>query len=49
MIQRVGGLVDEAGVGPADLPFLSFDDVEPAWTAVQTQRASWVSYGPVAG
>jgi creatinine amidohydrolase len=49
MIDRVGELVGEAGIGQADLPFLSFDDVEPAWTAVEMQRTSWVSYGPVAG
>ena len=29
-IARLGGLADEAGTGPAGLPFLSFDDVEPA-------------------
>jgi hypothetical protein len=44
MIQRVGELVDEAGVGPSELPFLTFDDVEPAWAAVEAQRVSWVSY-----
>ncbi len=29
--------------------FLSFDDVEPAWAAVERQRASWVSYGSISG
>jgi hypothetical protein len=49
MIKRVGELVAGAGAGPSHLPFLSFDDVEPAWAAVDAQRASWDSYGPVAG
>ena len=31
MIDRVGELADQAGTGPPDRPFLSFDDVEPAW------------------
>ena len=48
-IARVGELVGQAGVGPIDLPFLSFDDMEPAWAAIEAQRAHWVSYGPVAG
>jgi methylglyoxal reductase len=48
-IARVGQLVDEAGVGAADIPQLSFDDVEPAWAAVERQRSSWVSYGSVSG
>jgi creatinine amidohydrolase len=43
MIERVGELVDEAGVGPSDPPFLSFDDMEPAWAAVEAQRGSWIS------
>jgi creatinine amidohydrolase len=45
MIEPVGDVVDEVGVGPSDVPFLAFDDVEPAWVAVDAQRASWVSYG----
>ncbi len=49
MIERVGQLVDRAGAGPTDLPFLTFDDMEPAWAAVEAQRSQWVSYGPVAG
>lgn len=49
MIDRVGELADQAGEGPPDLPFLSFDDVEPAWAAVQERRPSWVSYGSVSG
>ncbi len=49
MIERVGQLVDQADTGPADLPFLTFDDREPAWAAVEAQRSQWVSYGPVAG
>ena len=49
MIDRVSELADQAGEGPADLPFLSFDDVEPAWAAVQERRPSWVSYGSVSG
>ena len=48
-IDRVRELADQAGTGPPDLPFLSFDDVEPAWAAVQDRRPSWVSYGPVSG
>ena len=48
-IARIGELVDEAGLGPPDLPFLTFDDVEPAWAAVDRQRPSWVSYGQVSG
>jgi creatinine amidohydrolase len=48
-IDQVGQLAGQAGAGPADLPFLSFDDVEPAWAAVQAQQASWVSYGSVSG
>jgi creatinine amidohydrolase len=48
-IQRIGELVDEAGLGPVDLPTLTFDDVEPVWAAVERQRASWVSYGSVSG
>ena len=39
-IDRVGELADQAGVGPPDLPFLSFDDVEPTWAAVQDRRPS---------
>jgi creatinine amidohydrolase len=49
MIDRVSELADQAGQGPPDLPFLSFDDVEPAWATVQDRRASWVSYGSVSG
>jgi creatinine amidohydrolase len=48
-IARIGQLVDEAGLGPPELPFLTFDDVEPAWEAVERQRPSWVSYGQVSG
>jgi creatinine amidohydrolase len=48
-IERIGELLDEAGTGPAEIPFLSFEDVEPAWAAVERQRASWVSYGLVSG
>jgi hypothetical protein len=33
----------------ADIPQLSFDDVEPAWAATERQRSSWVSYGIVSG
>jgi creatinine amidohydrolase len=46
-IARVGQLAGEAGLGPADLPFLSFEDVEPAWAAAERQRQSWISYSPV--
>jgi creatinine amidohydrolase len=49
MIERVGELVDQADSGPADLSFLTFDDMERAWTAIEAQRAQWVSYGPTAG
>ena len=49
MIDRIGELAGQAGAGPPDLPFLSFDDVEPAWAAVQDRRQSWVSYGSVSG
>ena len=48
-IDGVGELTAEAGLGPPGLPFLTFDDVEPAWAAVDAQRASWVSYGQVSG
>jgi creatinine amidohydrolase len=48
-IARIGELIDEAGLGPPDLPVLTFDDVEPAWAAVDQQRPSWVSYGQVSG
>lgn len=48
VIVRVGELVDHAGTGPNDVPPLSFD-VDPAWAAVQAERASWVSYGTVSG
>ncbi len=48
-IGRVGELAAEAGLGPPGLPFLSFDDVEPAWAAVLDRRPSWVSYGSVSG
>jgi creatinine amidohydrolase len=48
-INRIGELVGEAGVGPSDLPFLSFEDMEPAWAAVLDRRPSWVSYGSVSG
>ena len=48
-IARIGELVDQAGLGAPGLPTLTFDDVEPAWAAVERQRPSWVSYGPVSG
>jgi creatinine amidohydrolase len=48
-IVRIGQLADQAGLGAADLPFLTFDDVEPAWAAVERQRSSWVSYGQISG
>jgi len=48
-IARVRELVDQAGTGPPDLPILSFDDVEPAWAAIEKRRSSWVSYGSVSG
>jgi creatinine amidohydrolase len=48
-IDRIGELVDQAGLGPADLPMLTVDDVEPVWAAVERQRSSWVSYGSVSG
>ena len=49
MIDRIGELAGQAGAGPPDLPFLSFDDVEPAWAAVENHRPSWICYGPVSG
>ena len=48
-IARIGELVDQAGPGAPDIPFLSFDNVEPAWAAVEQQRPSWVSYGQISG
>lgn len=48
-IARIGELVDQAGLGAPDLPTLTFDDVEPAWAAVERQRPTWVSYGSVSG
>ena len=48
-VAAVGALVDDAGQGPADLPLLSMEAVEPAWTAIARRRPDWVSYGPVAG
>ncbi len=48
-IARIGELADQAGLGAPDLPTLTFDDVEPAWAAVERQRPSWVSYGQVSG
>jgi creatinine amidohydrolase len=48
-IERIGELVHQAGLGPSDLPILTFDDVEPAWAAVERQRSAWVSYGQVSG
>ncbi|MDX6299450.1 MAG: creatinine amidohydrolase [Nocardioidaceae bacterium] len=48
-IDRIGELVEQAGLGPAELPFLSFDAVEPAWVAIERQRSSWVSFGSVSG
>ena len=49
MIDRIGQLIDDAIAGPSALPLLSLDDVESAWTAVEEQRPSWVSYGTVSG
>lgn len=46
-IAQIGKLADQAGLGAPDLPTLTFDDVEPAWAAVERQRPSWVSYGPI--
>ena len=48
-IAKIAELADKAGLGAADQPFLSFDDVEPAWEAVERERSSWVSYGAVSG
>ena len=48
-IGRIGALADEAGLGAPDLPFLTFDDVEPVWAAVERQRPTWVSYGQISG
>lgn len=48
-IDRIGELASDAGLAPSELPFLEFDDVEPAWTAVEQQRSTWVSYGHVSG
>jgi len=48
-IARIGELVDQAGSGPPGLPFLGFEDMEPAWAAVEERRPSWVSYGSVSG
>lgn len=49
MIERVGELVAEAGIGPSELPHVGFDDAEAIWAAVNAQRSSWVSYGAVPG
>jgi creatinine amidohydrolase len=48
-VARLGELVDQAGSGPPGLPFLTFEDMEPAWAAVEDRRPSWVSYGSVSG
>ncbi len=48
-IAKIGELADEAGLGAPDRPFLTFDDVEPAWTAVELRRSEWVSFGAVSG
>jgi creatinine amidohydrolase len=48
-IAKIGELADQTGLGAADQPFLTFDDVEPAWEAVERERSSWVSYGAVSG
>ena len=48
-IAQIGRLVDQAGIGAPDMPTLTFDDVEPAWAAVERQRPSWVSYGNISG
>jgi creatinine amidohydrolase len=39
-IDRIGELASDAGLAPSDLTFLEFDDVEPAWTAVEQQRST---------
>ena len=49
MIDRVGELIAAAGQHRADIPFLSFADVEPAWEAVNAQRPEWVSLGLIPG
>lgn len=48
-IARIGELADQAGLGEPNIPKLTFDDLEPAWTAVEQQRSSWVSYGHISG
>ena len=48
-IERVGHLVGSSAPGEADIPFLTFDDMEPAWSAIDDQRANWVSHGMVPG
>jgi creatinine amidohydrolase len=49
MIDRVGELLAATDRHGADIPFISFDDVEPAWDAVNAQRPDWVSLGLVPG
>jgi creatinine amidohydrolase len=49
MIDRVGELVAAADPPVADVPFLSFADVEPAWDAVLAEQAEWVSLGLISG
>jgi creatinine amidohydrolase len=48
-IARVGVLADEAGLGPSDVPFLGFDEVEQVWDSIAARRSEWVSYGTVSG
>lgn len=47
MIERIGELVEIANPTNAHRPFLSFADMEPAWTAINACRADWVSLGMV--
>jgi creatinine amidohydrolase len=49
MIDRVGELVATADPPVAEVPFLSFADVEPAWDAVSAVQGDWVSLGVVSG
>jgi creatinine amidohydrolase len=49
MIDRVGELVATADPPVAEVPFLSFADVEPAWAAVSAVQGDWVSLGLVSG
>lgn len=49
MIEQVGELVAALGPHRAEIPVLSFADVEPAWEAVNALRSEWVSLGLVPG